>query len=331
MKRAAIALILTNLLVFSPANAGFGSRFLAQVGTVGVADLGVENPGLLPTNPFYFLKEWGRGIRRFFTFNPAAQADLELEFANDKAAELKKVEETRPNDLTAISNALKNYQSSQERLNDRFEDLDETSENPNVSKLLDKFATRALQHEKIFSELKEKFSDNEEINGLADGSIKRIEKSAATASFNDDPDSFAARFEKAARELKEKGVNNAHSSAIEMIEGVQNKVSKNTQESLKAIQEELQKELDEQLDEERINEEENLKNEKEKILNSFFEESVSKEISPEEKQSCPDIKIKLDELWKSFKSKSISDEDYNKQYESLKVESAGCLEEKKSE
>lgn len=282
MKYTAIALILTNLLAFSSVNASFGSRFLAQVGTVGVADLGVENPGLLPTNPFYFLKEWGRGIRRFFTFNPAAQAELELEFTNDKAAELKKIEETRPNDLAAIANALKNYQSSQGRLNSRFEELEETSENPNINRLLDKFATRALQHEKIFSELKEKFFDNKEINELAGDSIEKIEESAAAASFKDNPSFFAARFEKAARELKEGGVKNAHSGAIEMIEGVQSRVSKNTQESLKAIQEELQKELDEQLDEERINEEEELKNEKEKILDSFFEDSDSEESSSEE-------------------------------------------------
>ena len=34
----------------------------AQEATSSV-DLGVENPGILPTSPFYFLKEWKRGSK----------------------------------------------------------------------------------------------------------------------------------------------------------------------------------------------------------------------------------------------------------------------------
>lgn len=323
MKHIVIGLILINLLAFNTVNADIGSRFMAQIGTVGVADLDVENPGLLPTNPFYFLKEWGRGIRRFFTFNSTAQAELELEFVNEKAAELKKIEETRPGDLEAIVNALKKYQISQKRLSDKFKELNETSANPNIGKLLDKFATRALQHEKILSELRDKFTNEEEVNKLANSSIETIEESAAAASLKDEPDVFASRFEKAVRELKEDDIKNSHSRAIEVIEGVRSKVSKSVKASLKALQEELQNEV------ENIDNEKNFNDEKEKVLDSFFEESKVVETVPIEKEmSCPEIQIKLDELWQDFKSKLINDEDYNKQYEDLKNRLDKCLEKK---
>ena len=83
---------------------------------VTIEDLGIEDPGLLPTSPFYFFKEWGRGVQSFFTFNPIAKVELELRFTNEKAAEAKKVEELNPDDETAIARALQNYQIAQERL-----------------------------------------------------------------------------------------------------------------------------------------------------------------------------------------------------------------------
>jgi hypothetical protein len=38
----------------------------------------------LPTSPFYFLKEWGRGIRMFFTFDPIKKSELEIKISDEK-------------------------------------------------------------------------------------------------------------------------------------------------------------------------------------------------------------------------------------------------------
>jgi hypothetical protein len=54
-------------------------------------DLGVGSQNLLPGNPFYFLKEWRRGIQNFFTFNPVKKTELKLRFANEKMAEAKEM------------------------------------------------------------------------------------------------------------------------------------------------------------------------------------------------------------------------------------------------
>ena len=49
---------------------------IVEAETVTNADLGVEVPGLLPTSPFYFFKEIGRGFQRALTFFSLSQTKL---------------------------------------------------------------------------------------------------------------------------------------------------------------------------------------------------------------------------------------------------------------
>ena len=53
-------------------------------------DLDVSDPKLLPGNPFYFLKEWGRGVQSWFAFGNLKKADLQQKFASERLIELKK-------------------------------------------------------------------------------------------------------------------------------------------------------------------------------------------------------------------------------------------------
>ncbi len=122
---------------------------------------GIENPGLLPTSPFYFLKEWGRAIQKVFTFNPVRKAELELEDANQRAAEIKKLEEVAPQNIEAIGKAIDRYKGKVDSLKARLTSLKETVQNPNVDKLLDKLTERSLRHIELFENLKLKFENND--------------------------------------------------------------------------------------------------------------------------------------------------------------------------
>jgi hypothetical protein len=123
---------------------------------VGIEDLEVGDPGLLPTSPFYFIKEIGRGFQRALTFDNVAKAELELKIASEKAAEAKKVVDQSPSDEQGISRALSNYQRGQERLRARIEGLRDTSNNPNVDRLLDSITDRQIVHEKLLQNLHER-------------------------------------------------------------------------------------------------------------------------------------------------------------------------------
>lgn len=127
-----------------------------EVDEITAEDLGVENPGILPTNPFYFFKEFSRGVQRFFKFDEVGRAEFELKVLNEKAAEMEIVEEMDPSNSDALETAVENYNEHVSRLRIRLEALSETSENPNVDRLLDQLTDRALSHQQLFDELHEK-------------------------------------------------------------------------------------------------------------------------------------------------------------------------------
>ncbi|MBI5045740.1 MAG: hypothetical protein HZC14_01900 [Candidatus Niyogibacteria bacterium] len=57
--------------------------------------LTLPSPGLTPDSPFYFLDRVGEALQEFFTFNPAAKARLQLEFAAERISEIKTLLDTR--------------------------------------------------------------------------------------------------------------------------------------------------------------------------------------------------------------------------------------------
>ncbi len=124
--------------------------------------IGKEGVGTLPTSPFYFFKEWGRGIRKFFTFDKLKKAELELRYTDEKILETAKVAQEKcvPElcDQKALERALNNYLESQKRLVERLKTLDE--KNPNVEKLVEKTFQRVVQHEALFDELKQSAGGN---------------------------------------------------------------------------------------------------------------------------------------------------------------------------
>lgn len=192
------SLVVINSAVAYAADAADAELAVEEITT---SDLGVENPGLLPTNPFYFFKEWGRGIKMFFTFNKVAKIKYELKVANQKAAELKKVEEVIPDDTEAIQEALDNYNENAEKLKTRLQSLQETSENPNVDKLLDQLADRAMKHQQLFEELKAK---HEEIDDkIADVQIQVTNALQEVANRLDTPEKFKERLDSVIQAQKE--------------------------------------------------------------------------------------------------------------------------------
>lgn len=112
-------------------------------------DLGVSEPTLLPSSPFYFLKDWGRAINLFFTFNPLSKAELELRYESERALEARAV----ANNQTALTKAINNYLSARQDLGQRLKNIQDTSKNPNVSDLLNKFLSQSQKHEELFKEL----------------------------------------------------------------------------------------------------------------------------------------------------------------------------------
>lgn len=167
----AIGFWATTDLVSAQEQTSAGQATTSQVEKV---DLGVENPGILPSSPFYFLKEWRRSITRFFTTNPVKRAELESNEANERAAEIKKLEETAPSKIEAITKAANNYQQNMERLKTRLEQLQQTSENPNVDKLVENLIDRSIKHNELFDNLKDKFQEQTDLRDRLEAGQEKI-------------------------------------------------------------------------------------------------------------------------------------------------------------
>lgn len=73
------------------------------------ADFGIENLGFLPDNPLYVFKSLRRGATSLFTFDPAAQAELKLQFASEKLLEAKELAAREGVSEETVVRALENY------------------------------------------------------------------------------------------------------------------------------------------------------------------------------------------------------------------------------
>lgn len=180
IKIASILLAAILMLFLSPALYAHEAEVLHEepasatstVPAITFEDLGITKTGILPTNPFYFAKEWERKLRIFFTGNPVKKAELELKFTNEKAAELKRIAEDNPRE-EALTRAIENYNESADRLESRLKGLQESS-NPNIDELVKRLTDRVAKHNELFEELKNKRSEAR--NKLEQTQIKIFEK-----------------------------------------------------------------------------------------------------------------------------------------------------------
>lgn len=126
---------------------------LINEGEASAEALGLKEPKLLPTSPFYFLKNWIWSLRQFLTADPFKKTDLDLKMVSEKLLEIRKLADKQPAKVSALERAIGNYQTARERLKTRLESLSADSSNPNLDKLLDRIATAALEHEKLFGDI----------------------------------------------------------------------------------------------------------------------------------------------------------------------------------
>lgn len=155
MRKAAFILSLFVVLVFAFGQVDFANASSSWSQIL----LGKEDVGLLPTSKFYFVKEWGRGIKKFFTFDPIKKAELELKEVDEKLVEFQQLVIKCPSRRPCLTDGLNNYLQSQERLAKRLESL---PQNKNTEELTQKLAERVILHQALFDEITTKLGETQE-------------------------------------------------------------------------------------------------------------------------------------------------------------------------
>ncbi|MDO8429930.1 MAG: DUF5667 domain-containing protein [bacterium] len=293
-----IALVTTlNFLVVGSAFAQTAP--LDPLKTITAGDLGIENSGLLPTNPFYFFKEWGRGVERLFTFNSVSKVELELRISDEKASEAKKVQELKPDDSAGIRRAIKNYQNSQERLKIKLGELATTSQNPNLDRLLENITERSLKHAQIFSELDKKLSENPELKNAISGAKNSIESIVAVAAQKEDPSKFASRLERAISDSGAGELKNARS--LEIVTQIQKQLPEEAKNSLEKLRENFSEKVKEELS-----------------------RPIIKPLPIDAKTGCEKLKYKISELKSQFEKGTLSEAEYQEKLASASKDLESC-------
>jgi hypothetical protein len=195
-----------------------------------------EKVGILPTSSFYFLKEWGRGVRMIFTFNPISKAELQLKFSDEKIKELREIVEKDPQNEKVIKKALSNYQKSREKLAKRLASLKGTSQNPKIDSLLNKVVEQDIRHIELLDGI-----NKTKIKGLTID----ISPDSELITNKDNPEKFAERVKSGIERLPERELKPLR--AVEIIDRLSENLKPELAGPLINIREEYSEKLVEEL------------------------------------------------------------------------------------
>lgn len=160
--------------------------------------LGLQNVGLLPSNPFYFVKKWTRSIQRAFTTDVFAKIKFDWNVTNERAGELKKMAEVLPVKRVAILAAVDNYQTSLRYFSGQVGGLREIGSDAARDEFLDLLFDRMLKHTVLLEDLVNQFKDDGEVAGrLRQANQETVNFIASLAQKLDQSESFRARFQRA--------------------------------------------------------------------------------------------------------------------------------------
>lgn len=200
----------------------------------------VEEPKLLPDSPFYFLKDWGRGIKLFFTFNQVEKIKLREKFTNEKILELKKMVEENKNG-EKIKKAAEKYQEEVEKMKAVADKITKKAEdNPKLDKFLDKFTQHQLLHQRILEKLEEQVKP-EVLEKIKEAREKHLEKFQEVMLKLGDKDNLPERLEKNLEEIK--GSKYKNFKNLEILLELEEKVPDEAKEAIQKAQENALKRL----------------------------------------------------------------------------------------
>jgi hypothetical protein len=209
-------------------------------------DLEVREPRLLPDSPFYFLKNWVREIRFFFTFNPITKTELKLKFANEKLIETKKLAE-KTDDPKLLEKAAENYQKEIEKIKDQVEKIKEkVKESPQLESFFDKFIHQQILHQKLLQRLETQVPPQifEKIKEVRERHLERFKD--VMLKLEDRKEKITEKLDKILK--KQKGSQFKNFKNLEVLKNLEEKVPKEAKEAIQRAQGNILKRLQEDLE-----------------------------------------------------------------------------------
>jgi hypothetical protein len=203
---------------------------------VEASDLEVSEPTLLPDSPFYFLKNWGREVRVFFTFNSIKKVNLRLRFSAEKLLELRKLTEKTQNP-EILDKGVRNYEKENERIRSRVEKIEEkANENPEVGKFLDKYTEHEILHQKVLGKLKEQVPEDT-FQKIEQARERHLERFGEVMEKLEEKDRIQERLENSFKEIK--GSPFKDFSNLEILRQIEEKAPEQVKEVIREARENI--------------------------------------------------------------------------------------------
>ncbi|MDO8443267.1 MAG: DUF5667 domain-containing protein [bacterium] len=230
-----LILALGMLLTAGPIFAQEDAIKIVKSQEVTTKDLGVSDPGMLPGNPFYFLKEWSREVKKSFSFNAVKKAETQLQIVNERAAEIKKLKDLLPSSAKTFTRALDNYDKSIDTLNDKIGSL-RGLPSSDVNTFLNQLADSVIKHIKLFSEIKDGSGDKN-ISKISSLQEKITQIIADISLKMETPNDFKCRLEKVIENQSDNSLKEI--TVSEILDRLNEKASKEVRLELLKIKENL--------------------------------------------------------------------------------------------
>jgi len=117
------------------------------------ADLGVGNQLLLPSSPFYFLKQARRRVQEVFTFNPVKKLELKQKFAIEVLAETQQLVQKGKSEKV-VEKSLDRYEKIKEQLGQKIGDIkEEAKEAPEMNSFVERLRHQEEVQNRVLDQL----------------------------------------------------------------------------------------------------------------------------------------------------------------------------------
>ena len=134
----------------------------AEPTAAAVSDSYDDRVGLLPISRFYFLKEWGRSVERFFTRKSIARAELELRILEEKSLEIRALKDKNIEDEGVFKKGLLGYKKARARLIEDLSEIPSTQAGAKVDALIDKIKDHLTKEIDVIGPLEARFAADPE-------------------------------------------------------------------------------------------------------------------------------------------------------------------------
>ena len=218
------------------------SEAVAMDENITAADLGIAEPMLLPTSPYYPVKNIWRGVRTFFTFNPVKKAELKFQFANERLIEAKEVAE-KVDKPEVVTKALENYKKEVDAVSKIVEKVPERVKEE-VKDFAEKMIDNSFKQQKLIDKIEKKLKPEhfEKINEVRKDGIENFAKTVVKIV---EPEKIQEKITKVID--AQKGSEFKNFKNVEILKAVEEKVPQMAKEAIRQAQENAMKRLEENI------------------------------------------------------------------------------------